>query len=117
MSFISKSTDSDIIELNYNLRITMSIGLERLRVFEEFLDSLTPQSRYIKILLDFTGITFDCEDTHLTLSKMSRELIARYTKGIVIFANLQTVYDNPLSEYEQWFTSRDAAINWLNTFE
>lgn len=110
MSFIS-CNESGVITLDYSLEITMKIGVERLNQLQEYLAEI-PNRNKIRLLADFRQISFDSEETHLALSEKGRALFFKEYPNLNL-AILNPTYANAVSEHEQWFTEKEAALNWL----
>lgn len=116
MTFYRYDQDSDVHVLDCDGRVSLDIGIERLRVLESELAARPPRDGVTKLLIDFRNTTWDSEEVHMELSRITRtEFGLNPGNHSIRAAVLNNRWSGEIAHNEHWFFSDDPALEWLQT--
>lgn len=109
-NFIIYNQNRDFYYLDYRLAIDMEIGLKRLEIIKSYFEGRSKDN--VKVVMNARGFTYDREETHLTMSKLSREYFSKDFPNLKL-AIINDKYESQVNLIEKWFTKKEPAISWL----
>lgn len=106
--------DVDLHALDCGGRLTLELGLGRLRALEHELAKRSPCDGVRKLLIDFRATSFDSEETHRALSTATRSALGLdRERAAVRVAFVHPSGHGVVSGSEAWFCSETEAMAWL----
>lgn len=104
----------DVHVLDCAGRVDLAIGLERLQVLQRRLAERPPVDGVAKLLVDFRNTVWESVDDHMKLSRVTRdEFGLRPDNFAVRVAFVHAGRTGGDADNERWFSSREAALDWL----
>lgn len=106
--------DNDILFIGYSGAITLKEGILNMDVMEKRMRELALNKKVIAIILDIRNTVWENQETHNTLSALSRKKFNPSKFNFTIYtAIVNSSFESLAFENEHWFYTETDAIKWL----
>jgi hypothetical protein len=114
MSFYRYEPDSDIHVVDCGGRVSLELGIERLRVLARELESRPPRDGVARLLIDFRETVWENASVHLELSRLTRTEFGLHPDNARLRAAIVNAgWAGQVAHNERWFLCDAAARQWL----